>query len=139
MANLSSKMVVKFVPSLPGNKELPEPLSFSVVAGLSLMEVRAWKERIAALKFAGAEESEIVERINTAFEGVATLNGSHTIDSKPINTVGDYMSIVGLQPGAPLMNELMKAVLYNNSAEGLTEVFCGRSSGGTPSTAEAVK
>jgi len=139
MANLSTKANIKYIPSLPGNRDLPDPLSFTIVAGLSMMEIRAWRDRLAALKFDKDNEAEIIKGFNAAFEGVVVLNGNHTIDSKPVNTIGDYLSLVGLQPGAPLMAELIQAITYNNSVEGLKEVFCVRSFGGTHSTAEASK
>ncbi len=139
MANLSTKKVVKYIPSLPGNKELPEPLAFSITAGLTLMEIRAWRERLAGLKFENVEEHKITEAFNVAFEGVVSLDGKHTIDGVAVNTVGEYLSLVALQPGAPLMNELMSAITYNNSVEGLKEVFSVRSFGGTPTTAEVGK
>jgi len=139
MANLSTKANIKYIPSLPGNRELSDPLSFTIVAGLSMMEVRAWRDRLAALKFDKDNEAEIIKGFNEAFEGVVVLNGNHTIDSKPVNTIGDYLSLVGLQPGAPLMAELIQAITYNNSVEGLKEVFCVRSFGGIHSTAEASK
>ncbi len=139
MANLSTKKVVKYIPSLPGNKELAEPLAFSITAGLTLMEIRAWRERLAGLKFENVEEHKITEAFNVAFEGVVSLDGKHTIDGVAVNTVGEYLSLVALQPGAPLMNELMGAITYNNSVEGLKEVFSVRSFGGTPTTAEVGK
>lgn len=139
MANLSTKKTVKYIPSLPGNRELAEPLSFSITAGLSLMDLRAWRERLSEIKFDGVGESEIAKAFDVAFEGVASLDGSHTIDGAAVNTLGQYLSLVALQPGAPLMTELMGTINYNNSAEGLKEVFSVRSFGGTPTMAEVGK
>jgi hypothetical protein len=138
MANLSLKTKIKYVPSLPGNKELSEPLSFSVTAGLSVMENRRWRDLLQAINFDGTD-GEIVSGLNSAFEGIAEINGSHTIDEKQIKSVGDYLVLVGLQPGAPLMTELMEFISYHNSAGGLKEVFCVRSFGGTPTTPEGKK
>ena len=138
MASLSSKTVVQYVPSLPGNKESQEPLSFSVTCGLSVLDNERWLEAINPIDLTQSDE-KIIEDFNNAFRGVVSLNGAHTIDGRPVTSVGEYCAIMGRQHGAPLIVELVSFVGHHNSVKGIKEVFCVRSFGGTPSMAEEGK
>lgn len=132
MTNLSSRIQVPYVPSIPGNKAEKEPFTLLVTAGLSVMEFRSFQ---AAIGNSTGDEKAVVKQLEGALKGIVELGPvSLSLDGKPIKKLGDYLNVIGVQKGAVLLEELFQAIVWHNSSKGLKELFSVRPFGGSAGT-----
>lgn len=139
MAALSLKKKVKYFPSIPGNRDLPEAerLTLLITSGMPKLERDDFYARAELM--ADAEKSNTIEGaddLEKSFEGVVELVPSETtIEGKKMTRLADYLLVISSQPGAPFLDELTKTIVWNNSARGNKELFSEPLPGGTASTA----
>ena len=59
---------------------------------------------------------------------------SVALDGKPVKRLGDYLTVIGVQKGRALLEELLGTIVYNNSTKGTKALFSVRPFGGSAGT-----
>lgn len=132
MADLSLKRWARYEPSIPGNAALPaaERFFLEVQGGLSTLEVRAFFTQFleATTHEARAELLAKVCRM-----GSVPLK----LDGAEVTGLDGYLAAIWGERGQMLLTEALEMVTKANTYDGARELFSGRPSGGSASTADA--
>lgn len=134
MANLTLNSWVQYVPNLGENRSLEKPFFLEVKASLTKAQYAEYLERLHAWRQSDGGES--AEGIEPVFADLVRMGTEAlTVDGRPVATLRDYLELVAQQRGADLLYELIGAIAWHNSVEGVGKTFSERLSGGWFSTA----
>ena len=129
MANLSrSFRWEKYTPDIGDNLEQPDGarLELEVASGLSAERVAEYRAAMQGV----ASGPGFVESLLAALTPYVRLVGTHTIEGKPVTNLAEFVAVVGGMSGVYNVRELVNLVGDYNSAEGTSELFSKRHSGG---------